>query len=170
MRRAIAYAGALTIAFTVIACSSQRSYKENVSKALEQADLKGVTVAEDAGKNVITLGGTLHSEDAKTKAGEVAKSAAGPRIVANQLSVQPVGAESESRKMQGSLDDGIENNYKAALLAKGLDKQGIHFDAKNGVLTLQGDVKTPEQREQAQQLAANIPNVEQVINEIQVRR
>jgi hypothetical protein len=35
------------------------SYKDNVKKALEQADLKDVTVDEDRDKNTITLGGTF---------------------------------------------------------------------------------------------------------------
>jgi hypothetical protein len=41
-----------------VACSqraSNASYKESVKKALEQADLKDVTVSEDAHKNTITL-------------------------------------------------------------------------------------------------------------------
>ena len=48
------------------------SYKDDVKKALEQADLKDVTVSEDRDKNTITLGGTVHSDQAKAKAGEVA--------------------------------------------------------------------------------------------------
>jgi osmotically-inducible protein OsmY len=169
MRRLTPFSVLLAIALSV-ACSTQRSVKQDVSRALDQADLKGVTVSEDTNKNVVTLGGKLHSEEAKDRAAQVAKSAAGGRIIANEISVEPVGVEGDARKMQSNLDDGIENNYKAALISKGLDKQSIHFDAKNGVLTLKGDVKSPDVREEAQQLASNIPNVEQVINEIQVRR
>jgi len=44
-----------------------------VSKGLEQADLRDVTVAEDRDKNTITLGGKVHSDDARAKAGDVAK-------------------------------------------------------------------------------------------------
>ena len=58
-----------------VACTSHDSpsYKDNVKKALEQAELKDVTVSEDKDKNTITLGGTLHSDDAKAKAAGVAK-------------------------------------------------------------------------------------------------
>jgi hypothetical protein len=35
------------------------SYKGHVKKALEQAELKDVTVSEDQDKNTITLGGSL---------------------------------------------------------------------------------------------------------------
>jgi len=93
----------------------------------------------------------------------------GVRIVANEVSVQPVGDESAAKNMASDLDDGIEKTYKAALISKGLDKQYIRFDAKNGVLTLKGSVKTPTQRAAAQQLAQTVPNVQQVLNEIDVR-
>jgi osmotically-inducible protein OsmY len=156
-----------------LACSqraSNASYKESVKKALEQADLKDVTVSEDAHKNTITLGGTLHSEDAKQQAGQIAQAAAGSRIIANEISVEPVGNESAARKIEANVDDGIKNNYKAALVSKGLDKEHIRVDAKNGVVTLKGTVKTPDQRKEAEQIAANIPNVAQVVNELEVRR
>ena len=50
------------------------------------------------------------------------------------------------------------------------DGRDIRFDAKNGVLTLKGKVKTPQQRQQAQRVAANIPEVAQVVNEIEIKR
>ena len=58
----------------LMACSQRDnvSYKNDVKKALEQAELKDVTVSEDQDKNTITLGGTLHSGDAKAKAEEIA--------------------------------------------------------------------------------------------------
>ncbi len=123
-----------------------------------------------ASKNTITLGGTLHSDDAKTRAANIAQASAGPRVVANEISVEPVGNEGAARKMESTLDDGIENNFKAVLISKGLDKQHIRYNAKNGVLTLEGSVKSSTERQQAQELAKNTPNVEQVVNEIQVNR
>jgi hyperosmotically inducible protein len=173
MKSLVTLLAAILVLLSTIACSERAnnvSYKDNVQKALEQADLKDVSVSEDNDKNTITLGGKVHSENAKQQAAEVAQAAAGSRIIANEISVEPVGSESEAKKIESNLDDGIENNYKAALVAKGLDKQDIDFDAKNGVLTLKGKVKSPAQRQEAQQLAANIPNVAQVVNEIQVKR
>ena len=69
-----------------------------------------------------------------------------------------------------NLDSAIEKNYKAALTAKGLDTEHIRFDAKNGVLTLKGRVKTPLKRNEAEQLAQATPNVRQVLNQIDVNR
>ena len=160
--------GTLTLG---IGCSkTDGSYKDSVKRALAQADLKNVNVGEDSAKNTITLSGTLHTDDAKSRAGSIAQANAGPRVVANEISVEPVGNEEQSRKMESNLDDGIENNYKASLTSKGLDKQHISCNAKNGVLTLKGSVKTPAERKTAEELAQNVPNVQQVVNEIQVRR
>jgi len=164
---------ALTLVLSTAGCSQRAknvSYKDGVKKALEQADYKDVTVDEDSDKNTITLGGKLHSENAKQQASQVAQSGAGNRTIVNQISVEPVGVESEARKIESNTDDAIEKNYEAQLIAKGLDKQHIRFDAKNGVLTLKGSVKDTNQREAAAQVASNIPNVAQVVNQIEVSR
>jgi osmotically-inducible protein OsmY len=50
-----------------------------------------------------------------------------------------------------------------------MDNQHIRFDSKNGVITLKGDVDTPSQRESAEKMAAKIPNVSQVVNELEVK-
>lgn len=172
--RSIQMTLALMLALLVgVACSNRAntvSYGDNVKKALEQADLKDVTVSEDRDKNTITLGGKVHSENAKQQAGEVAQASAGNRIVANEISVQPVGQESAARDIASNVDEAIEKNYKAALISKGLDKDNIRFDSKNGVITLKGRVKSAQEKQQAQQIATNIPNVQQVLNELQVRR
>ena len=153
------------------ACNkADTNYKDRVKSALEQADLKDVRVSEDTSKNTITLGGTVHSDDAKNRAANIAQASAGPRVVANEISVEPVGNEGAARKMESNLDDGIENNFKAVLISKGLDKQHIRYNAKNGVLTLKGSVRSTTQRQEAQELAKNTPNVQQVVNEIQVER
>ena len=80
------------------ATSDDNSYKDSVKQALQQAELQDVTVDEDKDKNTITLGGKVHSENARQQAGEVAKAAAANRTIANEISVQPVGAESESKE------------------------------------------------------------------------
>jgi hyperosmotically inducible protein len=172
MTRPIATFLLLASVLLMVACSHRDnvSYKDDVKKALEQAELKGVTVSEDQDKNTITLGGTVHSVDAKAKAADVAKGAANPRIIANEISVQPVGSESEAKDVASNLDDAIEKNYKAVLISSGLEKQHVSFKAKNGVLTLTGSVHSANERQHAEKLAARVPNVQQVLNQIEVRR
>ena len=141
-----------------------------VKKALEQADVKDVNVSEDTSKNTITLTGRLHSEQAKDRAGRIAQSAARGRQIANEISVEPVGHESQARTVSSNLDDGIENNYKAQLAQSALDKESIHYKVKNRVVILTGSVKSNEQRQQAAELASKVPNVRQVVNQLEVRR
>jgi osmotically-inducible protein OsmY len=90
--------------------------------------------------------------------------------MANEISVQPVGSESQAKDVASNLDDRIEKNYKAALIASALDKQHISFTAKNGLLTLTESVHSATERHHAQKLATEIPNVQQVLNQIEVRR
>jgi hyperosmotically inducible protein len=162
----------LAALFLAAGCTqtNRKSEADAVKQALEQADLKDVTVSDDADKNTVTLGGTLHSNDAKGRAGDIAKQAAPDRTIANEISVQPVGDESQAKAVASNLDDGIENNYKAALISKRLDKQSIHYKAKNGVLTLTGSVQAAQQKAQAELLASKVPNVQLVLNQIEVYR
>ena len=133
MRKQIQMFLLLAPLFLTLGCSHRDnvSYKDDVTKALEQADLKEVTVSEDQDKNTITLRGTVHSDEAKAKAADVAKAAANTRIIADEISVQPVGSESEAKDVASNLDDAIEKNYKAALISSGLEKQHVRFKAKN---------------------------------------
>jgi osmotically-inducible protein OsmY len=136
-----------------LGCNQNRvSYKDAVQSALKQADLTDVSVSENTSKSTITLTGALHSDADKSKAGEIAQTNAPGDKVANEISVQIVGSESESKNIASSLDDGIENNFKAALISTRLDKQDINYKAKNGVLTLTGSVKHSDQKAQAQMI------------------
>jgi osmotically-inducible protein OsmY len=151
-------------------CSRRRatSYKESVEKALEQADVKGVSVAEDGGRNTVTLAGSLHSEQAKSRAGDVARLVASGCLVANEIGVEPLGAEADAKENAADLDDGIESNYTATLFSNHLDKHDVGFNARNGVLT--GKVKNRAVCHQAEKIANGIPNVKQVVDQIGMRR
>ena len=173
MKKLFAIVLALGLLAGLSACSKQRantpSVKENVERALDQAGLKDVKVSEDRDKGVVTLQGNVQSADQKAQAEDVAKPAAGGLIVANEISVEPQGMSGDARKIESNLDSGIEKDYRAAIIANHLDKQHIRFDVKNGVLTLKGDVDSVQQREAAEQIGANTPNVTQVVNELQVK-
>ena len=107
------------VLLSAVACTRSKnvSYKDNVQKALEQADLKDVTVSEDRDKNTITLGGKLHSDDAKQRAAEIAQSAADGSVIANEISVEPVGKESDARNIESNVDDlGFSRENGAAFI------------------------------------------------------
>jgi hyperosmotically inducible periplasmic protein len=172
MQRLIIAFIALFLTFGV-ACTQQRantpSVKEPVKKALDDANLGDVKVDEDRQKGVVTLSGDVENMQDKQRAEDIARQNAAGMIVANEIGVRPQGAEGEARKVDKNLDEGIKDNFKAALTANKLDNQHIHFDSTNGVLTLTGDVDTPAQRAQAEKIAADIPNVQQVVNKLDIK-
>jgi osmotically-inducible protein OsmY len=50
-----------------------------------------------------------------------------------------------------------------------MDNSSIHYKSKNGVLVLTGSVKNGAQRREAEQLAKKVPNVRQVVNQLEVK-
>ena len=162
---------ALLVIMTTFGCSKNNApaAKEKVEQALKQSGFTAVNVDEDRDKGVITLKGEVKSDEEKQRAGQVAQSAAPGKVVANELGVRPEGMESTAQKVQSSTDDAIEDHFKAVIAANHWEKQHIRFDAKNGVLTLKGDVDTATQRVKVEKAAAAIPGVQQVVNELTVK-
>jgi hyperosmotically inducible periplasmic protein len=142
--------------------------KSSVRQSLDQVGLKDVSVDQDRDKGVVTLGGRVASEDAKRQAESVAKAAAGGQVVANQVEVVPPGEEKIAKTVNADLDKGIEKNLDAALVANRFGSQ-VRFDVKNRVVVLKGDVESQGRRTEAAKVAAAVPNVDQVVNEVQVK-
>jgi osmotically-inducible protein OsmY len=156
------------------ACTSNKANTakldgDKVEDQLKQAGYNDVDVKVDNDKAVVTLDGKVRSADDKDKVEQIAKSAAPNFVVANQLSVQPEGAESQAKDVQSNMDDAISSDWKALEAKNKWENQHINSDVKNGVLTLKGDVDTPAQRAMIEKAAAKIPHVEQVVNELQVK-
>jgi hyperosmotically inducible periplasmic protein len=135
---------------------------------LTKAGFKDVTARQDRDKGVVTLGGHVAADGDKSQAESIARSFAGGQVVADEIAVIPPGAEGEARKVNTDLDKGIESNLDAALLAGRLHER-VKYAAKNGVVTLTGDVDSEAKRGRAEQVAAAVPNVQQVVNELQVK-
>jgi hyperosmotically inducible protein len=140
----------------------------SIRTSLDQANLKDVSVDQDREKGVVTLGGHVASESDKSQAESIAKSFAGQQVVANQIAVLPVGAEKAANAVNSDLDKGIESNLDAALIVAKLHRN-VHYSVTNGVVTLTGEVRSQANRERAAEVATGVPNVQQVVNELQVK-
>lgn len=151
-------------------CSTDKSpdLTDNIRKSLDQAGFKDVSVSEDRDKGVVTLTGTVPTDSDKQQAESIAKSTAPNLVVADQIAVRPPGNESEAKAVDSDLDKAIEKNVDATLIKHRL-KKNVKYDVKNGVVTLTGDVPSQTKREQVEKLVASIPNVKQVVNEIEVK-
>jgi hyperosmotically inducible protein len=157
--------------FMFVGCNAPHpDVKDAVNSALTSSNLGVVSVSQDREKGLITLTGDVESQDKKELAESVAKQAAPGYVIANQIGIRPPGAETQAKAVASSLDSGIEDNYKAALLAhKNLDAQSISYSSTNGSLVLKGSVKTQAQRNEANKLAKAVPNVKEVVNKIEVK-
>ena len=139
-----------------------------VRQSLSQAGLKDVSVSQDREKGVVTLKGSVPADADKIRAESIAKSVAGAQVIANEIAVLPPGSESVAKTIDKDLDEGIKKNLDAALLQNALH-DGVSYEVKNGVVTLTGDVNSQARRSDAQQIAAGVPNVSQVVNKLEVK-
>jgi hyperosmotically inducible protein len=163
---------AIVILGTLAGCSSTSTKSPDVSdgirKSLDQANLKDVSVSQDQDKRVVTLGGHVASEGDKSQAESIAKSIAGGQVVADQIAVVPPAAASEAKAINADLDKGIEKNLDAVLIQNRFHKS-VKYSVKNGVVTLTGEVNSQSRRAQAESVASTVPNVKQVVNELQIK-
>ena len=139
-----------------------------VSGAFKQAGLKDVSVRQDREKGVVTLTGTVASDAEKSSAESIAQSLAAGQVVGNEILVTPPGGVSAAKAIRSDLDAGIERNLDAALIASHLDKQ-VKYDVRSSVVTLTGEVNSQDLRNQAEGIAAQVPNVAQVVNKLDVK-
>jgi hyperosmotically inducible protein len=148
--------------------SKSPDVSDSIHKSLDQAGLKDVTVSQDRDKGIVTLGGQVTNPSDKTQAETIAKSLAGAQVVADQIAVVPPGQGSEVRAVNSDLDQGIEKNLDAALIQNKLH-DNVKFKVKNGVVTLSGQVDSEETRKGAESVATAVPNVQQVVNDLQIK-
>jgi osmotically-inducible protein OsmY len=162
---------AVAVIWTLAGCSTSTKSADvsrSIRTSLDQAGLKDVSVTQDHDKGVVTLGGHVAADAQKSQAQSIATSMAGAQVVSNQIEVAPPGAEHDARKIDSDLDKGIEGNLDAALVQGGLNKS-VSYAVKNQVITMTGQVDSQSKRVQAQDIAAAIPNVLQVVNELQIK-
>ena len=162
---AIAAAGILT------GCSQavkSPDVSTSMRKALDEAGLKTVSVTQDRDKGVVTLGGHVTLDGEKAQAESIVASLAAGQVVADQIAVLPAGSESDAKTVNSDLDKGIEQNLDAVLILGKLH-DSVKFTVKNHVVTLTGEVDSQARRQDAERIAAGVPNVQQVVNELQVK-
>jgi hyperosmotically inducible protein len=161
---------ALAIGLT-LACSGRPSKAPDVTgdirHSLEQAGLNEVSVSQDRDRGVVTLTGKVATDDEKARAESIARSLAGSEVVSNEIGVRPNGEESTAKKVDSDLDSGIDKNLDAMLIQHKL-KRDVKYDVTNGVVTLKGDVRSQAQRDSVEKLAGQVPNVKQVVNQLEV--
>jgi osmotically-inducible protein OsmY len=142
---------------------------DSVRKSLDQAGFKDVSASQDRDKGVVTLTGHVAGSADKAQAESITQAIAVGQVVSNQIAVLPVGLESDAKAVNSDLDKAIEKNLDALLIEAKLHDY-VKYAVKNHVVTLTGEVGSRMDRSQAEKLAASVPSVQQVVNELQVKR
>jgi|SRR5205807_1620894 len=172
LKSIIAIVASLLLALS-IGCSENRAnspdVKDRVSKSLDNAGFKDLKVDVNQDKQLITLSGDVRSQEDKDRAEQLAKESANGFVVSNEIGIRPAGDETTARKIDTNVDTAIEKDFKAVVIANRLDDQHLKYSAKNGVLTLKGTVDSTGTRENLEKLASSVPNVQQVVNELDIK-
>jgi osmotically-inducible protein OsmY len=171
-RRLSFAASSILLVGLLIGCSGSDTRSpavaDQIRKQLDQSGYKDVSVSQDREKGVVTLTGHVPSDADKQQAESIAKSMAVGQVVADEVEVLPAGAEHDTRAVNSDLDKAIDKNLDAALIQNRLNRD-VSYDVKNGVVTLKGNVNSQIRRNQAEHIASSVPNVHQVVNELQVK-
>lgn len=158
---------------TLAGCSATAKQSADVSDqiraSLNQAGFKDIATSQDRDKGIVTLNGHVTSDAEKSQAESIAKSIAVGQVVSNQIAVVPVGVESEAKAVNSDLDQGIAKNLDAALIEAKLHDV-VKYGVKNHVVTLTGEVESESLRGRAERVASSVQNVQQVVNELQIKR
>jgi hyperosmotically inducible protein len=171
-KTSVVLAGAVVAALT--GCSSTSAVKApDVADGIRQSlrtdsMMKDVSVSDDRDKGVVTLAGHVPADADKARAESIARSIAAGQVVSNEIAVLPPGIENEAKTVNADWDKGIEKNLDAALIMTGVNKD-VKYRVKNGVVTLTGNVDSEAGRREVARVAGTIPNVSQVVNEVQVK-
>jgi hyperosmotically inducible protein len=159
------------LAGTLVGCSSTPKSPDvagDIRKSLDGAGLQDVSVTQDRDKGVVKLTGHVPSDNDKSQAESIAKGVAAGQVVSDEIAVLPPGGEHEAKRVDSDLDKAIDKNLDAALVEHRL-KKDVSYETKNGVVTLSGTVTSQARRREVQEIAQSVPNVQQVVNELQIK-
>ncbi len=163
----VAVVAVLALGAMLAACSrNTNDPKDRVDKALSDANIKGVHTSYDRDADVVHLQGTVDSADAKQRADQLATSAVGTSgRVLDELKVQ--GMDEKPISDQDSLiRDTPKDEVKKDQVLRDRD---IDFDVNNGVVTVKGDVRTPEEKAKVTDLVRGVSGVKQMANELDIK-
>ena len=171
MKPKVIFTVPILLAALLVACTNQARKSPDVTsdvrRSLDQSGLQDVHVSQDRDKGVVSLSGKVRSEDEKVRATTIAKSVAASQVVAAEIAVLPPG-DGDAKTVNSDLDKGITKNLDATLTQNRLNKD-VRYEVKDGVVTLKGQVDSQRRRVEAQKIAASVPNVQQVVNKLDVK-
>jgi osmotically-inducible protein OsmY len=147
------------------ACGGRADTKDNVQKALEQANIDQVSVDVDEDANVVHLKGTVGTMSDRTRAEEVASAAVGTSgRVLNELTVEGLNSDTANDlddQIHDTLDRMIDNDPV-------LKERDINFEVVNGAVTVKGEVRNADEKNRVGQIVKAAPGVKDFANALEI--
>jgi hyperosmotically inducible protein len=152
------------------------------SKITEDERLRGLILDVKTENGIVTVSGKAHSQDEIDRAIELAKNTPGVVSVNSLMKIDsattsdvltptPEDRKTIVEKGQKELDEAadisgdarIENEVKSKFAADDMIKsRSIRITSKDGIVTLQGTVRTSEEQDEAVRLANSVSGVKEV--------
>jgi osmotically-inducible protein OsmY len=170
----------LAAACLLAGCNNGPKYpnsKSQVTSSLAQDDLNNLTVSQDRNHGVITLTGTVPSQEKKLQAEDIVKAVAPKYRIVDHTTVVPAassGAPVPSAVVAATpsqTDVEIQQQFNEKVkLHHSLARPGniITATSKNGELIITGKVRAQSDKSEVEKLANSIPNVQKVEDDLTV--
>jgi osmotically-inducible protein OsmY len=147
-------------------CGGDVDRKENVEKALTQANLEHVAVDVDDDADIVHLKGTVGSMSDRTRAEEVAAAAVGTSgRVLNELTVEGLNTETAG-DLDGEIHDTLDRMIDSDPV---LSERDVNFEVSNGAVTIKGEVRSAEEKSTVEQIVKAAPGVKDLANALEIR-
>ncbi len=170
-RHAFPILGALALAVFTTACSqSDLGITTKVKSVLEtDRNINAAQIQVATQNKVVTLSGPVDSAASKERAVADARRVEGVVDVVNNLTVSSSVAAMPAPGAEAAADTAITQAVKEKLLTQPETAAAkIDVDTHQGVVTLSGKVKTPEEKEQVIQIARATEGVQKVEDRLEV--
>jgi osmotically-inducible protein OsmY len=159
------------VALVVAACAGTGCHRGpdvegNVRKALDQANMQEVAVKVDGESSIVHLKGTVGSMAVRSRAQEVADAVVGTSgRVLNELTVKGLNdttADDLDGQIRRGLDKMIDND-------PALNQRDVSFEVANGMVTVNGEVRTVDEKNRVGEMTKAAPGVKDVANGLQIK-
>lgn len=135
-------------------------------RLMAEPGLSPMAINVDTRQGIVTLFGSVETDDLKSRAAAEARMISGVKGVENDLQIVPDVAA----KRVEAADDQVQAAIEKRLGARdSLDDAKIHVAVENGVVRLTGSVETQSDRLTALTLARNTTGVNSVIDALEVK-
>jgi hyperosmotically inducible protein len=139
---------------------------------LEDKQVPSLHIAVSTKDRVVTLSGSVETQQQAWRAAETASKVPGVKLVDNQLAIQPEH-DATGKKIEHAVaylsDAAITSQIKAMLLAaRDVPSSRISVHTEDGVVTLSGYVGDKSQAERAANIARSVKDVKEVKNALEV--